>query len=768
MQTISNLKSINPPNLQNTNKEYIKQYFENTYQMYETLFKSIKPEHMYKIADPLRRPLVFYLGHTSVVYMMKFILAKWTGPLNEWFEKLFATGVDPIYREELDNELYHPHWPDLDSIWNYRKQVFDKTLELIENTPLTLPIDDQGVWYSLLMGIEHERIHFETTTVLLHQLETDYLTRPEGWNYAPFNVSKAKNEFIKAKGGKVVLGKERNFPTFGWDNEYGKMSVDVNDFEATKFLITNEQFLEFVMDKGYEREELWTSEGKEWKNIYKASYPLFWTKITIDDQVTYRYRAMYDVIDMPLDWPVECNYHEAKAYMNWLNLRDPRYTHRFINEKEWHIARGEETIRNGLELSGPSDVQNDIGAYYNNNNEKKIGNLNMLYGSCSPVDLFPPSPQGFYDTYGNVWEYTDDYFRAFPGFAPHYLYLDYSAPCFDFNHTLILGGAWCSTGLSASSYCRLGFRRHFYQHAGFRVVRELNIDSIDNTNMYEQRKCVGEYISSFYYENEQQFFNVNLGNKLENSCGLSTVLGGFNYIFENDYGMRLALEAISAYKKVNPNVTSGDNLSAFDLGCGIGKTAFYLSTFFGNVTGLDYSRKFIEICQVLQQKGYYDYEILSNGDNFKPAKAVIPDIIDRSRVNFMVGDAMNLPHLLGPFDIIVAANLIDRLTNPAECLINIRNKLKTGGVFVLTSPYTWLEQFTNKENWIGGKNGVSTFEALKELMSYFCMELVEEKSLVLVIREHERKYQLIFPHMTVWRKTSFNEEFATSIFKNKN
>jgi len=64
---------------------------------------------------------------------------------------------------------------------------------------------------------------------------------------------------------------------------------------------------------------------------------------------------------------------------------------------------------------------------------------------------------------------------------------------------------------------------------------------------------------------------------------------------------------------------------------------------------------------------------------------------------------MNLPSLFGPFDLIIASNLIDRLYNPLECLVNLCPILKYDGVLILTSPYTWMENVTKKEKWIGGK-----------------------------------------------------------------
>ena len=72
---------------------------------------------------------------------------------------------------------------------------------------------------------------------------------------------------------------------------------------------------------------------------------------------------------------------------------------------------------------------------------------------------------------GNVWQWLSDDFHPLPGFRTHRLYEDFSTPYFDRDHTMLRGGAWATTGTGGSIHYRLWFRRHFYQHAGFRLVR---------------------------------------------------------------------------------------------------------------------------------------------------------------------------------------------------------------------------------------------------------------------------------------------------------
>ena len=121
---------------------------------------------------------------------------------------------------------------------------------------------------------------------------------------------------------------------------------------------------------------------------------------------------------MPLDYPVDVNYHEAYAFCKW---KGPKY--RMIRESEYHCIRAEYKSESKYF---------DIGAF--SQPEENFGNTKMKFGSSSPVDMHKPSPNGFYDTYGNVWEWSEDYFRPLPGFEKDPLYLEYSVGCFDQYH----------------------------------------------------------------------------------------------------------------------------------------------------------------------------------------------------------------------------------------------------------------------------------------------------------------------------------------------
>ena len=82
------------------------------------------------------------------------------------------------------------------------------------------------------------------------------------------------NQLLSVSGGCVKLGKKDN--TYGWDNEFGKQEIEVKDFKASQFLVSNKEFLEFVDGDGYQNSSYWCEEGGQWLQSLKPSYPKFW------------------------------------------------------------------------------------------------------------------------------------------------------------------------------------------------------------------------------------------------------------------------------------------------------------------------------------------------------------------------------------------------------------------------------------------------------------------------------------------------------------
>lgn len=194
---------------------------------------------------------------------------------------------------------------------------------------------------------------------------------------------------------------------------------------------------------------------------------------------------------------------------------------------------------------------------------------------------------------------------------------------------------------------------------------------------------------------------------------------------------------------------------ALDVGCAVGGASFALARTMGEVVGVDFSRRFIEAAEALRRDGGREIEVAEEGELTRKVAIAPPPGVDPARLRFQTGDAHALPDALGTFDAVLAANLIDRLADPRRFLARLPGLVRPGGSLVLTSPYTWLEEYTPRENWLGGflRDGVPvrTRKTLVEILSpHFTPE--RTGNLPFLIREHGRKYQWSVAEATLWRR----------------
>ena len=681
-------------------REEIRQYFHATYDIDQQLYETLAQEKAFYLRpEPLRHPLIFYLGHTASFYINKLIVAKLiTQRVNPRYESMFAIGVDEMSWDDLNEAHYD--WPMLAEVKAYRDTVRGVVDGLIRTLPLNMPITWDNPFWAILMGIEHERIHLETSSVIIRRLPLEMVQQLPLWDICPLTGPAPANSLVAVKGGKVVLGKSREHPLYGWDNEFGQHEFQVEDFAASRYLVSNQQYLEFVQARGYEQEKFWTPEGWKWVSYSKARHPLFW----VEGQGDFKLRTMAQVIAMPWDWPVEVNYLEAKAFCNWMaeTTGEPI---RLPTEDEWYHLHDQHKI--------PDQP------YW----QQAPGNINLEHwASACPVGQFPFGD--FFDLVGNVWQWTETPITGFEGFEVHPYYDDFSTPTFDTQHNLIKGGSWISTGNEATRDSRYAFRRHFFQHAGFRYVRSKQPLTLPQS-MYETDTAVAQYCEGHY---------------------------GGSYFNVPPLAPRLA-ELCVQYTQGMPR------RKALDLGCAVGRSTFELARHFAQVTGIDFSARFIRIALQMKEKGVIHYELVEEGEVVSYHEASLGQFqLERmaAKVDFAQGDAQNLKGQFNDYDLILAANLLDRLGDPRSFLENIHQRLRPGGVLVLASPYTWLEQYTKKDNWLGGyrKNGEPqyTLAAVREILSAHFTALAKPQNLEFVLRETGHKFQHIVTEVTVWQR----------------
>lgn len=192
-----------------------------------------------------------------------------------------------------------------------------------------------------------------------------------------------------------------------------------------------------------------------------------------------------------------------------------------------------------------------------------------------------------------------------------------------------------------------------------------------------------------------------------------------------------------------------NRLRALDLGCAVGRSTFELSRFCDEVVGIDASERFIATAQTLQQNGELAYDATVEGDLVQPLMARRPAGARPDRIRFEVGDAVRLRPDLGTFDWVLAANLVDRVPEPSRLLQSFAGLVRSSGQLVLTSPYTWLEEYTPRSAWLT-RDGRRTTDVVAGHLQGF--RLVRRVDLPFVLREHARKFQWSVAEATVWQR----------------
>jgi hypothetical protein len=109
-------------------------------------------------------------------------------------------------------------------------------------------------------------------------------------------------------------------------------------------------------------------------------------------------------------------------------------------------------------------------------------------------------------------------------------------------------------------------------------------------------------------------------------------------------------------------------------------------------------------------------------------------------------------------DGVIMSNLLCRLPDLFCCLYGLPHVMNKGGVVVLVTPFSWLEEFTPHSKWLGGLydpvlgEPVHFRTQLKEIMEQRIFEKIHKEEMPLVIREHQRKYHYIVSKATRWQK----------------
>ena len=341
-------------------------------QQTEKLCEPLTPEDMMVQSCPEASPAKWHLAHTTW-FFETFVLSEFLPgypPFHPDFIWLFNSYYNSVSDQPLKKLRGSFSRPSLTDILDYRRHVEEEVVRLIERG---MPIEAEQ---RLILGLHHEQQHQE---LLVYDIKNAFWANPLHPVYKSGELPQSKAgamNWIGHEGGLVEIGHDGD--GFSFDNERPRHRVFLEPFELGSRLVTCGEYLDFMRDGGYERPELWLSEG--WETIKAQTWkaPLYWFEV----EGGWRVFTLRGPISLQalLDTPVcHVSYFEADAFARWAGRRLP-------TEAEWEVAAAMAPLE---------------------------GNL-LESGALHPVGAVTGG--GLQQMLGDVWEWTASAYLGYPGY----------------------------------------------------------------------------------------------------------------------------------------------------------------------------------------------------------------------------------------------------------------------------------------------------------------------------------------------------------------
>lgn len=382
---------------------------------------SLSPEDQMLQSMPDASPTKWHLAHTTWFFETFILLPNVSGyrPFDERYQYLFNS-----YYKQLGS---HPNRasrglmsrPSLQEVHAYRAHVDSSVLKLLRNT--TGDNAENDLLILIELGLNHEQQHQELMlTDSKHALWSSPL--------AP-KVTRAKDvagrneasplSWFEIEGGIHDVGHAGE--SFSFDNECPRHQVLLRPFQIASRAVSNAEYLEFMTDRGYQRADLWLSDGWDAVNSQGWKAPLYWDTEDGKEWFQFREAAIEPVV--PAEPVCHVSFYEADAYARWRGVRLP-------SEAEWEVAAVRHPSKGALL-------------------EDKVFHPQAAAGA------------GYQQAFGDVWEWTASPYLAYPGFKPDAGLLGEYNGKFMCNQMVLRGGS-CAT---PASHIRASYRNFFPPHA---------------------------------------------------------------------------------------------------------------------------------------------------------------------------------------------------------------------------------------------------------------------------------------------------------------
>ena len=404
------------------------------------LVSDLAPDRLIGPKLPIVNPLLWETGHVGW-FAERWILRHdgGRGPLRPDGDALYDSSAVAHHTRW---GLPLPPWPETAA---YLSAVLDRVMERIAS--------GEADPYFVRLAVFHEDMHdeafFYTRQTLEHSAPPFASPPPDGGGPLPGDA--------QVPGGRFHLGAERGELDFVFDNEKWAHPIELQPFRIARAPVTQAEFREFVEAGGYQKREWWSETGWSWRSGAGAEHPVYWER---EGKQWWR-RAFNRRVPLEPHRPVlHVNWYEAEAYCRWANRRLP-------TEAEWEAAAAGDPTADGA--FSPRKRRYPWG---DSPPTPLRANLEGTYQGCIDVGALPDGDSAFgvRQMIGNVWEWTADVFRPYPGFAAD-PYREYSEPWFG-THKVLRGGCFATRGrLIRNAY------RNFYTPerrdvwCGFRTCR---------------------------------------------------------------------------------------------------------------------------------------------------------------------------------------------------------------------------------------------------------------------------------------------------------
>jgi ergothioneine biosynthesis protein EgtB len=395
----------------------------------EALAAPLSPEDCTAQSMPDASPVKWHLAHTSWFFETFVLEAAVAGyrPLEPAYRVLFNSYYHSVGEQHFRPERGLLTRPGLAAVQAYRRHVDGRCLDLLQRGDLS-PAQEAV----LELGLHHEQQHQELIlTDVKHLLSRSPLQPAYRERPADRGGAAAALAWHAHPAGLREIG--HGGPGFAFDNEGPRHRVFVHAFALASRAVTNGEYLAFMADRGYERPELWLSDGFAAVQREGWRAPLYWTQRGGGWQ---RFTLAGPRPVAPDEPVTHVSAYEADAFARWAGARLP-------TEAEWEVAAAGAPVA----------------------------------GNLAESERFEPAPApagpGPAQLFGDVWEWTSSAYAAYPGYRPPPGALGEYNGKFMANQLVLRGGS-CAT---PASHIRASYRNFFppyarWQWSGIRLARD--------------------------------------------------------------------------------------------------------------------------------------------------------------------------------------------------------------------------------------------------------------------------------------------------------